>query len=374
MRGLELALTPAGQVRIDHIAPDPDQPRRLITPDDLAPLVLSIRAQGVIQPILLSPHPVALAHATTPFMIVSGERRWAAARGAGLQRIPANLVARALTPAERLMVQLSENDGVLRRELSLLDRVDAILRAFRLSEMSKRDFAASHGRSPGWLSNHLALAEGDAATRDALTEGRLTGMSTALLFLRLGAAERSEVFAHAHHAGVPITAGLIEAAAQRQLRKLPRVRTRASWAQRTRSLAPRPSPAPADPDSRPDAAATAPSAAEPPPDHHAKPTIPAQANPPGAAPARTIPAQPNPPGAAPARTVPAEKAPDRPAPARPVRARSAPDPAVPERTAASGAIPYSFSPRQLENLLVLLGQRPGPTPREQLLQLESLLA
>src|ERR1700680_5050111 len=119
---MPFAETRALAVRLDRIAPDPQQPRRSITPESLADLVLSIRAHGVVSPVVLSHHPAAAAHPPTPFMLVVGERRWAAARGAGLRHIPAVLLEAPLDPSARLMLQLEENEGELRRELSLAER------------------------------------------------------------------------------------------------------------------------------------------------------------------------------------------------------------------------------------------------------------
>jgi ParB family chromosome partitioning protein len=209
-------LAPAQPVRIGQIVRDPNQPRRAIAPEDLAGLVLSIRAHGVINPVVLSPHPDPAARDATPFMLVAGERRWAAARSAGLLHIPANLAREILTPAGRLMVQLEENDGELRRELSLCDRVDAVVRAFKLSGLRKDEFATAHGKTAAWLSHYLALATADGVTRMALEEGHVTGMLTARLFRRLGADDRLELLERARRNRLPITDRLVEAVAQRR--------------------------------------------------------------------------------------------------------------------------------------------------------------
>jgi len=205
-------------VRVDHIAPDPRQPRRRITPESVSELVLSVRAHGVISPILVSRHPEAARHPDTPFMLIVGERRWRAARGAGLRHIPALLCDDALSASARLMLQLEENEGDLRRELTLAERVDAVSRAYQLSGMRKEEFATAHGKTPGWISHYLALAAADPETRAALAEGHLTGINTARLYLRLDGADRSELLERARRTHLPISDKLIEATAQERFR------------------------------------------------------------------------------------------------------------------------------------------------------------
>jgi ParB family chromosome partitioning protein len=205
-------------LRLDAIAPDPEQPRRQITPESLAGLVLSIRAHGVISPILVSAHPDAERHPETPFMLVVGERRWAAARGAGLRSIPARVCREPLSPSARLMLQIEENEGELRHELSLAERVAAVSRAFRLSGLRQEAFAVRHGKTPSWLSHYLALAGADDLTRAALAEGHLHGINTARLFLRLGEDDRRALLERARRNRLPITDKLIEAAAESTLR------------------------------------------------------------------------------------------------------------------------------------------------------------
>jgi ParB family chromosome partitioning protein len=206
-------------VRVDQVVPDPRQPRRRITPESVSELVLSVRTHGVISPVLLSRHPDAAAHPDTPFMLIVGERRWRAARGAGLRHIPAVLCDAPLSPAARLMLQLEENEGDLRRELTLAERVDAVSRAYQISGMRKEEFATAHGKTGGWISHYLALAGADPETRTALAEGHLTGINTARLYLRLEPPDRIELLERARRTLLPITDKLIEATAQERLRQ-----------------------------------------------------------------------------------------------------------------------------------------------------------
>ena len=87
----------------DRIRPNRYQPRQIFTTEDIDELVLSIKAQGVLQPILVRPHPEDAGS----YELIAGERRWRAAQIAQLHEIPA--VVRDLTDLEALELALVEN-------------------------------------------------------------------------------------------------------------------------------------------------------------------------------------------------------------------------------------------------------------------------
>ncbi|MBI4497953.1 MAG: ParB/RepB/Spo0J family partition protein [Chloroflexi bacterium] len=103
----------AKEIRLDRIVPDPDQPRRTITPARFAELVASVRQEGVLVPIEVTYDPER-----NLYVIVHGERRWRAAREAGLASIPA--LVRELDTRQRVLHQLIEN--ILREDLNAVDR------------------------------------------------------------------------------------------------------------------------------------------------------------------------------------------------------------------------------------------------------------
>src|SRR5262249_57424226 len=102
------------EVSVDAIAPNPVQPRERIAPDELAELAASIRVHGVLQPIIVS-------RDGDRYVLVAGERRWRAARAAGLATIP--VVVRGITPRDRLELALIEN--VQRQDLTPLEEAAA---------------------------------------------------------------------------------------------------------------------------------------------------------------------------------------------------------------------------------------------------------
>ncbi|MCE6967509.1 ParB/RepB/Spo0J family partition protein [Cereibacter sphaeroides] len=134
------------EIPLDQIVPDPDQPRRSFDPDKLRALADSITAQGVLQAITVRPADESGKH-----MIIMGERRYQAAKLAGLEKIPA--VVREATSAIRL-AQLTEN--VQRDDLTTLEIARAVL-AMREAGQSREDIAKALGWSEGNVSRFASI-------------------------------------------------------------------------------------------------------------------------------------------------------------------------------------------------------------------------
>jgi ParB family transcriptional regulator, chromosome partitioning protein len=176
-RGLEVLLggdSPAElvQVPVGAIRPNPRQPRRRFRDEALADLAASVRVQGVVQPILVRPLGAGM------YELVAGERRWRAARAAGLATVPA--LVREADERDSLLVALVENAA--REDLSPLEeaRAYAVLQdefAFSLGEIAERV-----GRSKPAVSNKLRLLELPDDVSTLLDEGALSeGHARALL-------------------------------------------------------------------------------------------------------------------------------------------------------------------------------------------------
>ena len=110
-------LANAKEIELDRIQPDPDQPRTVIQEEPLQELAESIRLEGVLQPIA-----VRYDGEDDIYIIIHGERRWRAAREAGIGTIPA--VVREIEPRNILLQQLMEN--IVREDLNALDRAHAL--------------------------------------------------------------------------------------------------------------------------------------------------------------------------------------------------------------------------------------------------------
>lgn len=159
---------------IDLIRPNPDQPRKHFDQTELDELALSIGQRGVIQPILLRPHPTAEGD----YEIVAGERRWRAARQAGLSSIPA--LIRDLTALEVMEIALIEN--IQRSDLSVLEEARVYLAMSESFGRSAEEIAKVVGRSRSHVANTLRLLRLPEEILDHLNEGRLTaGHARALL-------------------------------------------------------------------------------------------------------------------------------------------------------------------------------------------------
>ncbi len=148
------------------------QPRRTINQDSLKELSDSIRAQGVVQPIVVRPMGDGC------YEIIAGERRWRAAQLAGLSEVPA--VVRAVSEQVALAIALIEN--IQREDLNPLEEALAIKRLIDEFQMTHQQVAEAIGRSRAGVSNLLRLLELGEEARRFLEEGQLEmGHARALL-------------------------------------------------------------------------------------------------------------------------------------------------------------------------------------------------
>lgn len=159
---------------IDSLAPGKYQPRRAMDPDRLTELSESIRAQGVIQPIVVRQLP------DRTYEIIAGERRWRASRQAGLAEIPA--VVREVD--DRTVVAMALIENIQREDLNPLEEAHALQRLIDEFDLTHAQAAEAVGRSRAAVSNLLRLLELPPAIRALLEAGRLEmGHARALLTL-----------------------------------------------------------------------------------------------------------------------------------------------------------------------------------------------
>jgi len=154
-RGLEVLVGGGGgepellHVPVDAIHPNPRQPRRRFEPEATTGLADSLRHQGVLQPVVVRPRSAG------GYELVAGERRWRAAREAGLETLPA--LVRHADDREALLLALVEN--VARENLSPVEEARAYASLVDEFELSLGDVAERVGRSKPSVSNRLRLLE-----------------------------------------------------------------------------------------------------------------------------------------------------------------------------------------------------------------------
>ena len=161
-------------IPLSAIAPGRYQPRRRIDEAKLAELAASIKAQGLIQPIVV--HGIGRDR----YELIAGERRWRAAQQAGLSEIPA--VVRDVAPQAVLAMALIEN--IQREELSALEEAQALHRLIEEFDLTQQQAADAVGRSRAAVANLLRLLELPEPIRRLLDNGQLEmGHARALLAL-----------------------------------------------------------------------------------------------------------------------------------------------------------------------------------------------
>ena len=186
-KGLE-ALIPAGdptpglrKVSVDAIVPNPMQPRSVFDEQALDELARSIAELGLIQPLIVQQLPGRDDSAQPPrYQLITGERRWRAARQAGLRHV--DVVVKDATPQEMLELALVEN--VQRADLNPLEEASAYLQLSEEFGLTQERIAERVGRSRVSVTNTMRLLRLPEAVREALLNNHVTeGHGRALLML-----------------------------------------------------------------------------------------------------------------------------------------------------------------------------------------------
>ena len=177
--GERLEKQPQGilQVPLEDLVPGQYQPRNKMHKDTLEGLSKSIKAQGVLQPIL------ARKKASKGYEIVVGERRWRAAQLAGLKTIPT--IVKELNNDESAKIALIEN--LQREDLNAMDQARGLQRLQIEFNLSQQDLAASVGKSRPTITNLLRLTKLSSVAQELLESGRIEmGHARALLTIEEG--------------------------------------------------------------------------------------------------------------------------------------------------------------------------------------------
>ena len=153
-------------IPIDLLDPNPYQPRAAIRMEPLDELVRSVRAHGILQPLLLRPHPST----TGRYQIVAGERRWRAAQAAGLHAVPA--LVRRLSDSDTAAAALVEN--LLREGLDPIEEAEGLARLMREFKHTQEAVSDIIGKSRSHVANTLRLLNLPVGVQILVRAGQLT--------------------------------------------------------------------------------------------------------------------------------------------------------------------------------------------------------
>lgn len=155
------------KLSISAILPNPDQPRKEFDLNALDELSVSIKQFGILQPIIVAP-----GKTVNEYIIVAGERRWRAAKLAGLKEVPA--IVRTTKELEQLEIAIVEN--IQRVDLSPLETAASIQRLHELFNISYEQIAKKLGKAESTVSNIVRLLQlpndaVDALAKNVISEG-----------------------------------------------------------------------------------------------------------------------------------------------------------------------------------------------------------
>jgi ParB family chromosome partitioning protein len=181
-RGLSALIPGAGQefvggepteLPIDFISPNPNQPRTTMDEDQIDELADSIGKVGVLQPIIVRPH-------AEGYQIIAGERRWRAAKSAGLTKVPVRVMAS--TETESLALALIEN--LQRQDLNAIEEARGYRRLLTDYGMTQAELADRVSKSRSAVTNTLRLLDLPEDVQELMYANKLTaGHARAVLSL-----------------------------------------------------------------------------------------------------------------------------------------------------------------------------------------------
>lgn len=151
------------RININDIKPNENQPRKTFDPEKIEDLANSIKEHGVIQPLVVR-------KVENGYEIVAGERRWRAAREAGLTEVPC--VVRELTDEQNMLFAIIEN--MQREDLNPIEEAEGLQRMITNFGMTQSEISKSVGKSRPYITNSLRLLKLPEEIKDMMVDGSLT--------------------------------------------------------------------------------------------------------------------------------------------------------------------------------------------------------
>lgn len=162
---------------IEAIQPNPKQPRVAFAEDALQELAVSIRTHGIIQPLIVTANP----QAPGAYWLITGERRWRAARLAGLTEVP--VLVREASPQQLLELALIEN--IQRADLNAIEEGSAYLTLIEEFDLTHAEIAERVGKSRSAVTNTVRLRQAPESLQQAVIDNLISaGHARALLGLK----------------------------------------------------------------------------------------------------------------------------------------------------------------------------------------------
>jgi ParB family chromosome partitioning protein len=170
-RGLASLIPTGGQtgtgdqkeLPLDQVFPNPDQPRTAMDEDRIAELADSIRQVGVLQPVIVRPRDAG-------YQIIAGERRWRAARVAGLETIPVRIMHADETQA----LELALIENLQRQDLNPVEEARGYRRLLSEYDMTQAELAEKVSKSRSAITNALRLLDLPEEVQELLYDGRMS--------------------------------------------------------------------------------------------------------------------------------------------------------------------------------------------------------
>jgi len=160
---LEDAKNSVTEIRINQVEPNSEQPRKVFDQEKLEALAESIKNHGVVQPIIVR-------REGSYYKIVAGERRWRAAKLAGLKTIP--VIIKDITSREVMEIALIEN--LQREDLNPIEEAEAYQKLIEEYSITQEEVAKIVGKSRAAIANSVRLLTLTDEIKEMLTDGRLT--------------------------------------------------------------------------------------------------------------------------------------------------------------------------------------------------------
>lgn len=172
---------PLQQCGIEEVQPNPFQPRKTFSDEQLQELVDSIREKGIIQPLLVR-------RRSDGYELIAGERRWRAAQRAGLREIP--ILVKDVSDSEMLELSLVEN--IQRENLNPIEEAEAYKRLMEQFHLTQEEISKKVGKDRSTIANTVRLLRLPPEIKLSLAEGKIT-MGHARAFLSLEGVDKQRL-------------------------------------------------------------------------------------------------------------------------------------------------------------------------------------